>query len=216
MPLVCGGQGVNHARRIGFSLSGPRCRRDGARFHWMRIAWPRYRSPLLMDTWLFWALAVVAIVASLLVVSQRSVRRGVLTVVVLLGAMSGLYLLLSAPFAAIIQLTLYAGALTAVILPVTFLLDLPDDADEREHVGPGAGSRRAGVLLVVALVVELAWAFQRLRGVGFPQGESLPGARPTAVMTSLLFDHGAGIAIVALLMLVVIAGAMALVRRESR
>lgn len=182
----------------------------------MRIARPRYRSGLLMDTWLFWAFAVVAIVASLLVVSQRSPRRGVLTLVVLLGAMSGLYLLLSAPFAAIIQLTVYAGGLLAIILPVAFLLDLPDDADERVYVGQGAGSRRAGMLLVVVLLVELAWAFQRLRGTGLPENGSQPGANLTAVATSLVSDHAAGMAVVALLMLVAVSGAMSLVRRESR
>jgi len=182
----------------------------------MRITRPRYRSGLLMETWLFWALAVVAIVASLLVVSRRSARHGVLTLVALLGAMSGLYLLLSAPLAAMIQLTVYAGALLTIILPVTFLLDLPDDADDRSYVGQGAGSRRVGMLLVVVLVVELAWAFQHLRGTGLPEGEPLPGARPTAVMTSLVFDHAAGVALVALLMLVAVAGAMALVRREAR
>jgi NADH-quinone oxidoreductase subunit J len=182
----------------------------------MRIARPRYRSGLVMDTWLFWALAVVAIVASLLVVSQRSPRRGVLTLVVLLGAMSGLYLLLSAPFAAIIQLTVYAGALLVIILPATFLLDLPNDADERLDVGQGAGSRRAGMLLVVVFLVELAWAFQRLRGAGFPEDESLPGASLTAVAANLMFDHSAGVALIALVILVALAGAMALVRRESR
>lgn len=177
---------------------------------------PRYRSGLLMDTWLFWALAVVAIVASLLVVSQRSARRGVLTLVVLLGAMSGLYLLLSAPVAAIIQLTVYAGTLLAIVLPVTFLLDLPDDADEQAYVGQGGGSRRAGMLLAVVFVLELAWAFRRLRGTGLPEGVSLPGASPVAVIGSLAFDRSAGVALIALLILVAVAGVLALVRRGSR
>jgi NADH-quinone oxidoreductase subunit J len=182
----------------------------------MQSTRPRYRSDLLMHTWLFWALAVVAIVASLLVVSQRSARSGLLALMVLLGAMSGLFLVLSAPLAAIIQLTLYAGALLAMILPVTFLIDRPDDADERSFVGLGAGSRRAGMLLVVVLVVELAWAFQRLRGTGLPEGELLPGASPTGVIMSLLFDHSADVALIALVMLVAVTGAIALVRRESR
>lgn len=67
-------------------------------------------------TLLFWIIAVVLVVAALLVVTLRNIVHSALSLVVLFAAASGIYLLLNAEFIAIVQILIYAGAVTILIL----------------------------------------------------------------------------------------------------
>jgi NADH-quinone oxidoreductase subunit J len=169
-----------------------------------------------MQVWFFWGLAAVSVVASLLVVGQRSAVRSVLMLSVLLATVSGLYLLLSAPLVALLQTVLHAGIVLVVVLPVVLFLDLPDEVDDGVEVGPGSGARRAGVVLAVALVVELSWAFQRVRGASLPSVDLMPDAGPVAMSLRVVSEYTPGFALAAMLLLVAALGVVLLVRREAR
>ena len=99
-----------------------------------------------MDAMLFWLFAVVAVVASLLVVGQRNPMYSVLLLIVSFGALSGLYVLLDAPFVAAIQIIIYAGAIMVLFLFVVMLLNVPtEDPPTGYHVAlrwaaPGRGA----------------------------------------------------------------------------
>lgn len=186
------------------------------RFQWMRGTPSRYRYGLVMHAWLFWGLAAVSVVASLLVVGQRGAVRGILTLAVLLAATGGLYLLLLAPLAAILQIALHAGMVLAIALPVTLFLDLPDEIDDGVDVGPGSGPRRIGVVLAIVLVVELAWAFQRVRGATLPAADLLPDAGPVTMALRVVSDYTPGFALTAVLVFVTVLGVLLVVRREAR
>ncbi len=80
-----------------------------------------------MDALLFWIFAAVAVVASLLVVGQRNPMYSVLLLIVSFGALSGLYVLLDAPFVAVIQIIIYAGAIMVLFLFVVMLLNVPTE-----------------------------------------------------------------------------------------
>src|SRR5258706_9643028 len=108
---------------------------------------------------LFYLFATVAVVASLLVIAQRNPIYSVLLLIASFGALSGLYVLLDAPFVAVIQIIVYAGAIMVLFLFVVMLLNARED--ERSHVAPGPWPRRSGALLALALVVELLWALMR-------------------------------------------------------
>jgi NADH:ubiquinone oxidoreductase subunit 6 (subunit J) len=182
----------------------------------MPVSPSRYRYGLVMHAWLFWGLAAVSVVASLLVVGQRSAVRAVLMLTVLLAAVGGLYVLLAAPLAAVLQIVLHAGVLLAIVLPVTLFLDLPDEADDGVEVGPGSGARRFGVVLAVVLVVELAWAFQRVRGANLPPADLLPDAGPVALALRVVSEYTPGFALIAMLLCVAVLGGVLLVGREVR
>lgn len=169
-----------------------------------------------MQVWFFWGLAAVSVVASLLVVGQRSAVRSVLMLAVLLAAIGGLYLSLSAPLVALVQTLVHAGIVLVVVLPVVLFLDLPDEVDDGVEVGPGGGARRAGVVLAVALVVELTWAFQRVRGASLPSGDLMPDAGPVAMSLRVVSEYTPGFALAAMLLLVAAFGVVLLVRREAR
>src|SRR5229473_6014737 len=109
----------------------------------------------------FYLFAGVAVSASLLVIAQRNPIYSVLLLILSFGALSGLYILLDAPFVALIQIIIYAGAIMVLFLFVVMLLNAPREEttyDERTHRLLRGGPMRLGALLAVALAVELIWA----------------------------------------------------------
>ena len=106
----------------------------------------------------------VAIVASALVIGQRNPMYSVLLLIASFGALAGLYILLDAPFVAVAQIIIYAGAIMVLFLFVVMLLNAPqEDAAEWDRLHPlrRPGIAAFGALLAALLVVQLAWALMR-------------------------------------------------------
>src|SRR5438045_2126678 len=135
----------------------------------------------------FYLFGTVAVIASLLVIAQRNPIYSVLLLIASFGALSGLYVLLDAPFVAVIQIIVYAGAIMVLFLFVVMLLNAPREEtehDERVHPLLRSGPLRLGGLLAVALAVELVWALSRGGQTGrFPGGS----ASSVAVIGRALF-----------------------------
>src|SRR5678809_647276 len=123
---------------------------------------------------LFYLFGAIAIGASLLVIAQRNPIYSVLLLIASFGALSGLYVLLDAPFVAVIQIIVYAGAIMVLFLFVVMLLNAPHEDTEhdlRVHPLLRTGPLRFGVVLAVALIAELGWALGRgHESGGFPAG----------------------------------------------
>src|SRR5918912_4597224 len=103
----------------------------------------------------FYIFAAIAIVASLLVIGQRNPMHSVMLLLVSFGALSGLYVLLDAPFTAVTQIIVYAGAIMVLFLFVVMLLNVPrEDAAEfdRAHPLDRPGVKRIGAVLAVMLI----------------------------------------------------------------
>src|SRR5580704_10795189 len=110
---------------------------------------------------LFYLFGAVAVGASLLVIAQRNPVYSVLLLILAFGALSGLYVLLDAPFVAVIQIVVYAGAIMVLFLFVVMLLNAPHEDteyDQRVHPLLRPGPMRFGALLALGLAVELLWA----------------------------------------------------------
>jgi NADH-quinone oxidoreductase subunit J len=67
-------------------------------------------------TVLFWIIAIILVGSSLLVVGLRNIVHSALALVVVFAMAAGIYLLLDAEFLAIVQILIYAGAVTILIL----------------------------------------------------------------------------------------------------
>jgi NADH-quinone oxidoreductase subunit J len=119
-----------------------------------------------MDVILFYLFAAVAVVASLLVVVQHNPMHSVLLLIVSFGALSGLYIGLDSPFAAVTQIIVYAGAIMVLFLFTVMLLNAPREdmptAYGRSAIELTVGRRRTYVVLSVLLALELVWAFSRV------------------------------------------------------
>ena len=118
-----------------------------------------------MDAILFWVLAAAAVMASVLVVGQRNPMYSVLLLILSFGALSGLYTMLGAPFVAVIQIIIYAGAIMVLFLFVVMLLNAPTEEMPTGRLARmigGAGPRRFGAVLAAVLAVQLFWALRTL------------------------------------------------------
>ncbi len=171
-----------------------------------------------MDGLFFWVFAVVAVAASVLVIGQRNPMYSVLLLIVSFGALSGLYVLLDAPFVAAIQIIIYAGAIMVLFLFVVMLLNVPtEDPPTGYHARllGGAGPRRFGAVLSAALVVELWWALRHLRETPLPGGDGVQQATVYDIGIKLFREYAFAFEATSVLILVAMVGAIILARKES-
>ena len=172
----------------------------------------------LMAALMFWVFAAVTVVASLLVIGQRNPMYSVLLLIVSFGALSGLYILLDAPFVAAIQIIIYAGAIMVLFLFVVMLLNVPtEDPPTGYHAQPlgGAAPRRFGAILSVLLVVELFWAMKRLQTAPLPAGQGRHAGTVSEIGIRLFGQYAFAFEATSVLILVAMVGAIVLARKEK-
>ena len=103
----------------------------------------------------FYAFAAMAVLGSLFVIGQRNPIYSVLALIAAFFGLSGLYVLLDAPFVAVVQIIIYAGAIMVLFLFVVMLLNVPrEDASEWDRAHPlyRPGPMRIGAVLALLLV----------------------------------------------------------------
>ena len=131
------------------------------------------------ESLLFYVLSGLAVGASALVIGQRNPMYSVLLLIVSFAALAGLYIGLDAPFVAMAQMIIYAGAIMVLFLFVVMLLNAAqEDAAEWDRTHPlrRPGFARIGVVLAVLLVAELGWALAKVVSLGSPVGGRADGA----------------------------------------
>ena len=172
------------------------------------------------DTLIFYALSGLAIVASALVIGQRNPMYSVMLLIASFGALAGLYIQLDAPFVAVAQIIIYAGAIMVLFLFVVMLLNAPqeDGAEwDRSHPLRQPGVGRFGALLALLLVVQLGWALLRASDVGDPvatRGDVATVSSVREVGRVLFTDYMFAFEATSILILVAMVGAVVLARQE--
>ena len=169
----------------------------------------------------FYLLAGLAVVASALVIGQRNPMYSVLFLIASFAALAGLYIQLDAPFVAVAQIIIYAGAIMVLFLFVVMLLNAPqEDAAEwdRSHPLRRPGFARIGAVLAGVLIVQLAYALMRVAELDAPVGSQTGPATVSSVreLGKVLFDrHAFAFEATSVLILVAMVGAVVLARREG-
>src|SRR2546427_10719360 len=133
----------------------------------------------------FYLFAAISVLASVLVIAQRNPIYSVLLLIASFGALSGLYVLLDAPFVAVIQIIVYAGAIMVLFLFVVMLLNAPHEEtnhDERVHPLLRQGTIRFGGVLAAAPVVELRGALTKAGETGVFGGGGVSSGRAIGVL----------------------------------
>lgn len=155
----------------------------------------------------------VAILFAAVMVVHRNPIKSLLAVVVSFFAIAVGFVLLSAPFLAVIQVIVYAGAILVLFLFVTMLLNLDT---EQEGGDPRFLQRVFSLLGIVAFAAFLLGAIRRsgavVRPSGLPPatGEIAPLARALYSRAALPFEA------VSILLLASLTGAYLLMRRGER
>ena len=174
-----------------------------------------------LETLIFYVFSGLAIGASAFVVGQRNPMYSVMMLIASFGALAGLYVQLDAPFVAVAQIIVYAGAIMVLFLFVVMLLNAPkENAAEWDQSHPlrQPAVVRFGGLLALLLVVQLAWALLSARGLGGPvaalgDAETVSSVR---MLGRVLFtDYVFAFEATSILILVAMVGAVVLARREG-
>jgi NADH-quinone oxidoreductase subunit J len=175
----------------------------------------------MASTVAFYIFASIAVLASLLVVAQRNPMYSVMLLITSFGALSGLYVLLDAPFTAVTQIIIYAGAIMVLFLFVVMLLNVPREEPLPSAVAGvlGPSGMRIAAVLSVLLGIELLWALSRVRLVGPLQPDFNPqhaeSVSSVANIGRLLFtQHAFAFEVTSVLILVAMVGAVVLARKE--
>jgi NADH-quinone oxidoreductase subunit J len=124
---------------------------------------------VVTEALLFYAFAAVIVAGSLLVVLQRNPVYSVLSLIGAFFGLAGLYVGLEAPFVAVVQIIIYAGAIMVLFLFTVMLLNVPrEDAAEwdRSHPLYRPMAVRIGAAMAVLLALELGWALSRATDLG--------------------------------------------------
>src|SRR5262249_3715934 len=106
----------------------------------------------------FYIIAIALVGSSLAVVLLRNIVRAALSLILVFGAAARVYVLLSAEFIAIVQVLVYAGAITVLIL---FAIRLPQPTRPRASHPSSAQWWLAGptsVLLGAGVIYAVGWS----------------------------------------------------------
>jgi NADH-quinone oxidoreductase subunit J len=160
---------------------------------------------------LFLLTSAVAVFSTVLAISRANAVHALLYFVVSLFAAAFLFLLLGAPFVAVLEVIIYAGAIIVLFLFAVMLLNLGPQAVEKERrriegrrwLGPSA--------LALVLAAELVWVF--LRGTGATTPEA--GVGPKQVGIALFGPYVLAVEIASMLLLAGLVGAYHLGRPQS-
>ena len=162
-----------------------------------------------MELIVFYIFAGIAVLASLGVVAQRNPMHSVLLLIVSFGGLAGLYVTLDAPFTAVTQIIIYAGAIMVLFLFVVMLLNAHTE-DEVLPITLGPHAMKLGALLSVVLAVEVTAGLMKL---GLASFNSDPAARSAisnfgTIGTVLFTTHAFAFEVTSILILVAMVGAV--------
>ena len=165
---------------------------------------------------MFYAFAAVTVIGAMLVVSQKNPVYSVLSLILAFFGLAGLYVLLEAPFVAVVQIIIYAGAIMVLFLFVVMLLNVGHEdalAGGMRAIG-GAGPRRFGAVLSLVLLGELVWALSRLQGAPLAPRGGQAAASVGTIGLKLFRDYAFAFEATSVLILVAMVGAIVLARKE--
>jgi NADH-quinone oxidoreductase subunit J len=167
-----------------------------------------------MDLITFYIFAAIAVLASLGVIGQRNPMHSVMLLIVSFGGLAGLYVLLDAPFTAVTQIIIYAGAIMVLFLFVVMLLNA-HTADEDVPAGLGPRALKLGALLSALLAFEVVWALSRVSVTGFgtDPGTAAAISSVAAIGTQLFTAHAFAFEVTSVLILVSMVGAVVIAGR---
>ena len=156
----------------------------------------------------FWMLAAVCILAALGVVLLRNVFRAALSLILCFLMVAGLYITLSADFLAAVQILVYVGAISVLIILAIMMT---------REVQRGSPNNRLQIPALVVAVLFLEVMVLTLVNTPWQIAATAPTTPTTAALAVRLFGEGGFILpveIAAILLLSAIIGAIVLAREK--
>ena len=156
----------------------------------------------------FWILAIVAVLAALGVVLLRNVFRAALSLVLCFLVVAGIYITLSADFLAAVQILVYVGAISVLIILAIMMT---------REVQQGSPSNRLRIPAFIIAILFLGVVTYAVTQTSWQIAGIPPQEPTTAALASRLFGEGGFVLpleIVSVMLLAAVIGAIVLVREK--
>jgi NADH-quinone oxidoreductase subunit J len=162
------------------------------------------------SNWVFFIFALLAISGAIFMISYTKVVHMVVSLALTFISLAGLYILLQAEFVAIVQVLIYAGAISILMIFGIMLT---------KHKGEEVPTHRPlhNLLLIIGSVVMLGILFYAIQTADFPQTATFDaGQDNTAEIGKLLFNaHVIPFELMSVLLTVALIGAIVIAKRED-
>jgi NADH-quinone oxidoreductase subunit J len=158
----------------------------------------------------FWIMAIVGIIAALGVVFLRNVFRAALALVLCFITVAGLYITLSADFLAAVQILVYVGAISVlIILAIMMTRDVQRGSPSNKMKLPVFVVAAVLLGIMIYTVTSTSWAIS-------PDAPLTPTTAPLAL--NLFGENGfiLPVEIAAMLLLAAILGAIVIAREKDK
>jgi NADH-quinone oxidoreductase subunit J len=169
---------------------------------------------MTLQTLLFLVLALVAIASALGMLISRNAVYSALFLVLNFATVAVYFLLLNAPFIAVAQVSVYAGAIMVLFLFVIMLLG----AERAAQAQSIPWQRPVAISLAVILLLEAGFILLGQRGVVPMVTAELPSGfgSPAQVGTELFQNYLLPFEVTSVLLLVAMVGAIVLTKNEKK
>ena len=159
---------------------------------------------------IFYVLAVLAVIGALSLILQRHPIHSALSLIVVMVALAGLYLLMGAEFVAAVQIIVYGGAIMVLFVFVIMLLNA--GTEERTNFSKLAGY--LGVPLGIALTCFIAAAIAHSTETVQAAAPVLSPEKTKSISEMIFKQFVYPFELTSFLILVAIMGAIVLAQRE--
>lgn len=164
-----------------------------------------------MDHLFFFLFGFIAVVCAINVVLQKHPISSALSLIGVMGSIAVLYLQLGAPFIAMAQIIVYAGAVMVLFIFVIMLLN----AGSEEQRGRSWTAQLLGIPALLAFLGLVAYYLQRwFADAGVVKFDNFQGGTAQNIGYALFTDYLLPFEVVSVLILVAILGAIVLARKE--
>ncbi len=157
----------------------------------------------------FFLLAGCCVASVLGMILSKNPSHGALYLVLMFAALGGLFGLLGAPFMAVVQIIIYAGAIMVLFVFLIMMVNPKTGLPPERRKTP----LRAGILLGIVLAVELALAgLSAFRG---PAAETAAAVTPKEIGRLLLTKYLYPFEVTSILIIAALVGAIALAQKRG-
>jgi NADH-quinone oxidoreductase subunit J len=166
---------------------------------------------IVVETILFWALAILSIASGLAVITNRNPMYSVLLLVINFFCIGGLYLTLNAEFLAVVQIIVYAGAIMVLFLFVVMLLNLGNE----QSLEPIFDTKKGlAFLLGLAFLAELLIAMKDFSALGTAK-ETFDFGKVEKIGSQLMTQYVYPFEMISVILLAALIGALMIAKKHN-
>ena len=163
--------------------------------------------------WPFYLMALVAIISTVRVVTNANPVHALLSLIVSLLAVAGMFMIVGAPFAGALEIIVYAGAIMVLFVFVVMMLNLGQHTVEQERKWLTSSAWAYPALMSFLMGLVLVW----MLGSDYTTAGPMMGTEvigPKAVGQALFTHYLLLVEVAAMLLLAALVAAFHLGKRE--